>query len=225
MDTRKNTPACLRCGACCLRGGPALHQEDLPLLAAGTLARAHLLTLRAGEPVFENVAQVMTTLHSELVKVAWLPGEPGAANQGKAFACRFYAPEESACLIHETRPAECRALFCQDTAAIEALYARDRLTRAHIVDTRGSLWEIVSFHEESFPAATATALARASARGDRIAAREFEALADAERRFREAFAARTALPPQELEFYFGRSLAQVCAPLLGTPSLGEKKSG
>ena len=214
MDTPKSSPECLRCGACCLRGGPALHQEDLPLIAAGPLPRAPLLTLRTGEPVFENVAQVMTTLHSELVKVAWLPNEPGATPRANAFACRFYAPEASACLIHETRPAECRALFCQDTAAIEALYARDRLTRAHIVDTRGSLWEVVSFHEESFPASTATALARDAVRGDRIAARELEALTDAERRFREAFAARTALPPQELDFYFGRSLALICAPLL-----------
>ncbi|MFP5238646.1 MAG: YkgJ family cysteine cluster protein [Acidobacteriota bacterium] len=218
MSATNNPPECRRCGACCLRGGPALHLEDLPLLAAGTLARSHLLTLRAGEPVFENVAQVMTTLHSELVKVAWLPGEPGAQQSGNSFACRFYAPESSACLIHASRPAECRALFCQDTAAIEALYARDRLTRAHVVDTRGSLWEVVSFHEESFPASTATALARAAARGDRIAARELEALTGAELRFRAAFAARTALPPQELDFYFGRSLGLICAPLLGRKS-------
>ncbi|WP_243438597.1 YkgJ family cysteine cluster protein [Fundidesulfovibrio soli] len=212
MSTPKSPPECLRCGACCLRGGPALHLEDLPLIAAGTLTRAHLVTLRAGEPAFDNVAQVMTTLHSELVKVAWNPHEPGVQPGANAFACRFYAPEGSACLIHETRPAECRALYCQDTAAIEALYARDRLTRAHIVDTRGSLWEVVSFHEESFPAATTTALARAAAHGDRIAARELEALTEAERRFREAFAARTALPQQELDFYFGRSLAQLCIP-------------
>jgi len=221
MNSLKNTPTCRRCGRCCLQGGPALHLEDLPLLATGTLLRGHLLTLRAGEPVHENVAGALATLHSELVKIAWMPPPEPPTQEGPEtapqFACRFYQPESSSCLIHGNRPAECRALFCEDTAAIEALYARDRLTRAHIVDTRGSLWEVVSFHEESFPASTATALARAAARGDRIAARELEALTEAERRFRQAFAVRTGQSPGELDFYFGRPLDAVCAPLLWRP--------
>lgn len=203
MTMRTRKPHCRRCGQCCIKGGPALHQEDLPLLAAGVLKRAHLVTLRAGEPVHENVAGKVTELDTEIVKVA---------GGGAGFTCRFYDRQGKACLIHGNRPAECRALFCEDTSSIEALYSRDRLTRADIVDTGGGLWELVDFHGQAFPAAMAASLARQASDGRRGAIETLMELVEAEQSFRRAFLERTGATPEELDFYFGRSLARICAP-------------
>ncbi|MFZ5425591.1 MAG: YkgJ family cysteine cluster protein [Thermodesulfobacteriota bacterium] len=203
MNTHLHSPTCRRCGQCCLKGGPALHLEDLPLLAAGVLKRARLMTLRAGEPVHENVAGKVTELDTEIVKVA---------GGGAGFACGFLDPRANACLIHENRPAECRALFCEDTSAIEGLYLRGRLTRADIVDTGGGLWELVEFHGQAFPAAMAASLARQAWDGSRRAIVTLTDLVEAEQSFRRAFLDRTGVTPEELDFYFGRSLARICAP-------------
>jgi len=203
MTPPPHSPSCRRCGQCCLKGGPALHLEDLPLIVAGVLKRAHLVTLRVGEPVHENVAGKVAELDSEIVKIA---------GSGVGFACRFHDREGKACLIHENRPSECRALFCEDTSGIEALYARDRLTRADIMDTGGGLWELVAFHDQAFPAAMAAALARQASDGRRRALETLGELVEAEQSFRRAFLERTGATPEELDFYFGRSLARICAP-------------
>lgn len=196
-------PACRRCGICCQKGGPALHLEDLPLVRDGVLARAGLFTIRAGETVCDGVAGGLAELETEIVKIA---------PAGQGFACRFHAPEAQACRIHGTRPAECRALNCEDTREIEALYAVGRLTRAGLIGASGGLWELVVFHDASFPAGAAMDLARRAAAGSREALFELRGLAQAEDAFRSAFLERMGLAPAELDFYFGRSLRRICAP-------------
>lgn len=196
---------CRRCGVCCQKGGPALHRADRALLQDGLLPRRLLVTLRMGEPVFDNVAARLTQLAQEIVKIA---GPTGLA------PCPLHRQAEtSACAIHERRPAECRALDCHDTAAIEALYRADRLRRADIVHTGGGLWQIITLHEERFPAGQAVLLARRAAGGDRDASAQLAVLTEGERDFRIAFAARFDPAPDHLDFLFGRSLAQIVAPL------------
>ncbi|KAF0232417.1 MAG: hypothetical protein FD177_2554 [Desulfovibrionaceae bacterium] len=201
--TRSDSPVCRRCGRCCESGGPALHLADLALVEAGLILRRDLVTLRSGEVVHENVAGGLNTLTTELVKLA---------GRAVGFSCRFHDAARKVCAIHETRPVECRALFCEDTTAIEGLYLKDRATRADIIAPGGGLWELVEFHERTWPAAMAVSLARKAARGD-VAARESLAeLASAEAAFREAFRKRAGLADEELDYYFGRSLKRICAP-------------
>ncbi len=194
---------CERCGTCCQAGGPALHREDLRLFDAGVLTRAHLVTLRRGEPVHDNVAGVLAELPEEVVKIAGLAG---------AQACRFHDVAARACAIHDNAPLECRALFCRDTSGIEAVYATGRLTRADLVGSAGALWELVSFHDARFSAGEAAALARRAVRADAAARQALAELVRAEAHFRQEFCERTGLGPDDLDFYFGRALSRVCAP-------------
>ena len=191
-------PSCRRCGTCCKKGGPALHTDDLDLLAAGRLARNHLVTLRRGETVRENVAGGLAALEREMVKLG---------NCGPDWVCRLYQPDIQACLLHPHRPAECRALFCDAPEGLQALYARYRLTRADIVGMDGALGELIVFHDQAFPAGEACALARAAATGDQEALALFTDMAEREQAFRAAFLERTRADRAELDFYFGRSLA------------------
>ncbi|GAB6038174.1 hypothetical protein JCM15519_27330 [Fundidesulfovibrio butyratiphilus] len=176
---------------------------DTVLLGGGLLLREHLVTLRRGEPAYDNVADRLVGLAVEIIKIG---GENGAQ------ACRFHRPERQECSIHEKRPIECRALDCRDTRAIEALYDKDRLCRAALVNTQSALWEIVAFHERTFSAIHAVSLARRIVAGDRAAEHELADLARREADFRMAFAERFDNPPGEMDFLFGRSLAQVLAP-------------
>jgi len=202
-NTSSGTPVCRRCGRCCESGGPALHRADLALVEAGVIQRRDLVTLRSGEVVHENVAGGLATLTTELVKLA---------GRGSGFSCRFHDASAKACGIHDSRPVECRALFCEDTTAIKGLYREERATRADMIAPGGGLWELVEFHERTWPAAMAVTLARKAARGDVAARESLAGLASAEAAFREAFRQRAGLADEELDYYFGRSLARICAP-------------
>ena len=194
-------PVCRRCGQCCRAGGPALHLADLPLVRSGTLLRAHLVTLRRGETVNENVTGKRIVLTQEMVKIA---------GQEKSRACFFHDATLRACRIHPNHPLECRTLFCEDTAAIRAIYQQDRLTRADILNARGGLWELTRFHDQTFPADTAADLARKTKAGRGGAKERLLAMARAETSFRQTFQEKTGAAVRELDFYFGRSLTRIC---------------
>lgn len=190
--------SCQRCGTCCRKGGPALHNDDLPLLASGRLGRRHLITLRRGETVRENVAGGLAELEREMVKIG---------GNGPDWTCRLYQPAMRTCLIHKHRPAECRALFCDAPESLKALYNRDRLVRADIIDPNGALWELITFHDQTFPTQAACALAREAAGNAAEARAQLADMVEREQAFRAAFLERAQVDPAELDFYFGRSLA------------------
>ena len=52
---REPISECVRCGTCCGKGGPAFHHEDKMLIEQGIILSKHLYTIRAGEPVYDNV--------------------------------------------------------------------------------------------------------------------------------------------------------------------------
>lgn len=193
-------PKCRRCGQCCRLGGPALHVRDLPRLRPGLIERVHLVTLRAGETVRDNVAGILGVLDREIVKLAPAGEDP---------ACRFLAAGDdgrAVCSIHRHRPEECRTLSCREPEPLAAMYRRDRLTRAELVDASGALWELITFHESAFPARLAAELARA---GDADSLARLSDLAGREASFRRAFRERLGLAAPELDFYFGRSLVRL----------------
>jgi len=152
--------------------------------------------------VRDNVAGALTVLEGEMVRIAWA---------GESPACIFHDALSHLCLIHTDRPCECRALFCEETSAIEALYRQDRLTRADILNTDSGLWELARFHDRTFPAGMASDLARRAAAGGQDARERLAEMVRAEASFRRTFQEKTGVPEKELDFYFGRSLTRICS--------------
>ncbi|OLN27926.1 hypothetical protein DVDV_1891 [Desulfovibrio sp. DV] len=203
MPSPTPAPTCRRCGRCCRLGGPALHAADLPLIHQGRLTPAQLVTLRRGEGVTDNVAGTVGPSPAELVKVRPVAG-------GRA--CLLYR-DPPACAIHDAGPLECRALFCDDPAALAALYAADRLTRADLIEPGSALAELCAHHEAETDLARLAGLCRLAAAGDQAAREQVAALARFDAAMRELLPARLGLDPDTLPFYLGRPLAEALPAL------------
>ncbi len=139
MKQRNAQENCTRCGQCCLNGGGALHVEDVALFQHGVLRTAHVLTLRAGEPAFDQPAGVVRPLAAELCKLA-------AGADGKA--CLFYRPEIPGCGIYQERPLECRLLACWAPEALTSRYQEGRLQRKDLLPAGSGALELARMHEE-----------------------------------------------------------------------------
>ncbi len=193
-----NTPAeCRRCGTCCRKGGPGLHLGDLPLYVSGRLPRASLVTLRAGELVFDNVAGKVEPLAEEMIKIRSVPGG----------ACVFLY-DASQCAVYRDRPVECRTLFCQAPEAVASMYRQDRLTRRDLIQTGGALFELILYHEERCSQALAASLAAALESGDDAAGKELFSLTRFDEEFRAVLVERAGIDPAELPLYLGRRLTE-----------------
>ncbi len=131
--------ACRQCGTCCRKGGPALHKEDRHLVMNGLIPADSLYTIRTGEPVQDNVADRLAYASGDILKIK---------GHGDGWCCRFLDDEIDRCTIYDRRPAECRAMQCWDTAAIEALYDRDRLTRKDLLEEVEGLWDLIADHDQ-----------------------------------------------------------------------------
>ena len=59
--------ACQRCGTCCQKGGPALHQVDKELVDEGHLPASCLYTLRCGELARDPISGDLVELPTELI--------------------------------------------------------------------------------------------------------------------------------------------------------------
>ena len=137
-QTPSTGQSCRRCGTCCRKGGPALHRQDAPLINDGRIPAEALYTIRPGEPVQDNVAGHLSFAEDDIIKIR-------GRNDG--WCCRFLEEATNRCTIYDHRPAECRALQCWDTRAIEALYAQERLTRRDLLQGVAGLWELIEDHE------------------------------------------------------------------------------
>jgi len=187
---------CIRCGECCRSGGPALHEEDLALIREGVISASDLITLRAGEPVFDQPSGGLAVLKAEMVKLR---------GRGGDWACLYFEPDGAGCAIYEHRPAECRALKCWDTSDLAAMYERGRITRARILGP-GAM-DIVAGHEARCPVSRAVNLAVSGA------GMELSAMYDYDTALRETLTERGA-SPHELDFLLGRPLRRVVERIL-----------
>ncbi|GAB7081224.1 YkgJ family cysteine cluster protein [Megalodesulfovibrio paquesii] len=159
---------CIRCGACCRDGGPALHRQDLALLTPDPggvrpfLDISDLVTLRVGEPVRDQPAGGVTILAVEMVKIRG----KGLAHGGDDWTCVFYDAAESACVRHPWRPWECRLQDCRNPGPLREAYAEERLTRFEIMPAGGRLASLAAMHEARCSVAEMARLALAFRRGD-----------------------------------------------------------
>lgn len=214
MPAEPHDPAaCRRCGECCLSGGPVLHAADLDLVRSGVLDLDDLVTLRAGEPVMDQPRGLASRLAAEAVKIRGMDSPP----DGRTWTCCFYRPEDRACAIYDTRPAECRALFCDDPSRLEAMYERDRITRADILPPGHPLLDLIAEQEARCPAGRvvdlAEAILRAEPQGRRALADQLAPLIAWDRQVRAALAGKAGPLSAAEHFLLGRPPHQVLAPL------------
>ncbi len=190
---------CQRCGTCCKAGGPALHREDIGLVQSGKIPLKDLYTIRKGELARDNVKGTLQPVASELIKIK---------GQGRTWTCRHYHAESKGCTIYNNRPLECRVLNCRDTAAIEAIYNQQRLTRKDLLEEIPHLWGLVEEHEKKCSYRILSELAdRLKAGPDPAAADSLVEMAGYDAHLRALIAEKERPDPALLDFLFGRPLA------------------
>ncbi len=135
---KREQNACRRCGTCCEKGGPALHHGDKTLVEEGRIPAKYLFTIRKGEPVYDNVKGNTLFAQTDIIKIKSKKGRTG---------CVFFNAPIHGCEVYDNRPVECHVLKCWDTAAIEALYFKDRLIRRDLLSDVKGMWELILEHE------------------------------------------------------------------------------
>ncbi|MBI5844299.1 MAG: YkgJ family cysteine cluster protein [Deltaproteobacteria bacterium] len=202
---KDGSKGCRRCGTCCEKGGPALHESDLGLLERGAIPLSCLVTYRLGETVRDDIKGILAPLDGEIVKIKSVAG---------GSACVFYKGKRKGCGIYGERPLECRLLNCRDTSAIEAAYSKDRLARADILTKNEKLLKLAVAHEERCSMLKIARLAAdLSGPGGTAAADELLDLLQYDHFMRPFLVQKANIPENMLEFLFGRPLSGAIAGL------------
>lgn len=189
---------CKRCGTCCREGGPALHREDQALVKSGQIPLKDLYTIRRGELARDNVKGTLQPVASELIKIK---------GQGRSWTCRYYHEKSKGCTSYNDRPLECRVLNCRDTAAIEAIYNQQRLTRKDLLEEIPHLWGLVEEHEKKCGYRVLAELAdRLKAGPDQAAADSLSEMVGYDGHLRALITEKGKPEPALLDFLFGRPL-------------------
>ena len=206
MDETGKRTECERCGTCCCKGGPTLHEADLALVEQGVIALDQLFTLRKGEIVENQIQGERMFLDEELVKVKGTGGK---------WTCVFFREEDTSCSIYGNRPQECRAFKCWDTAELEALYEKDRVTRQDLYTRAGWELDLAAEHERRCSLVRlrelGVALVKARKAGeDRTAIQnELLEMVRYDEALRDLTSDRAGLSRESLDCLFGRPLVDV----------------
>lgn len=134
--------SCIRCGTCCLKGGPTLHQEDKKILLAGHVGHQHLVTIRKGELALNPVSGKLEPVPHELIKIR---------GNEKDWSCCFYIKKEASCAIYVHRFIECRLLKCWDTSEIMPVIGKNTIIRADIINPNDPILKVIETHEQECP--------------------------------------------------------------------------
>ena len=144
QETQKKIPrnTCIRCGTCCLKGGPVLHHEDKKLLRAGHIGYQHLITIRKGEMAFDPVLDRLKPVSQEFIKVR---------GKGDKWSCCFYDEKNSSCNIYRHRFLECRLLKCWAPSDLLRMIGKNTIVRADIINPDDPIMRIIEIHEQECP--------------------------------------------------------------------------
>lgn len=140
--TSKEITCCIRCGTCCLKGGPILHHEDKQILREEHIGYQHLVTIRKDELAHNPMNGKLEPVPQELIKVV---------GKGEDWSCIFYDGERSSCTIYKHRFLECRLLQCWDTSKIMAVIGKDTIIRADIINPNDPIMHVIETHEQECP--------------------------------------------------------------------------
>ena len=189
---------CQRCGTCCKAGGPALHLEDIELVQSGKLPLQDLYTIRTGEMARDNVKGTLSPVATELIKIRGV---------GRTWTCCYYDEDSKGCTVYDNRPLECRLLNCRDTAAIEAVYEKGRLTRKDLLADVPQMWDLVTDHEKKCGYKALAVLAeKVKAGSDTAAINSLVEMVGYDQHLRELIREKGQLDTSLLEFLFGRPM-------------------
>ena len=204
MESEKKIESCIRCGECCEKGGPTLHSEDRIFLQKGVLRPTHLFTLRAGELAYHPLEERLIELSDDMIKIKSTDGSS---------ACTFYDADHQACAIYESRPLECRALKCWDTAEVEGLFMQDLLSRLDLCPKGSAVADLISAYERSFPPGRIYGLLSeaGSQEGTQQSSPEIKQMVSTDEAFRQKVVEAMGLKVDELEFFFGRPVKSLIA--------------
>lgn len=199
---------CIRCGTCCQKGGPTLHNKDKKLILEGHLGYHHLITIRKGEPAFNPLSNQLEPVRHELVKVA---------GKGKTWACLFYDEKKASCTIYKHRPLECRLLTCWDTSKILPVIGKDTLSRADIILPSDPVLQLVKAHEKKCPVTKAVTLVSTLKKknNDPKSLAKLKTLFQQDIDIRSKAVSEFKLSLAVELFYFGRPLFKILNPQKG----------
>ena len=201
MDPRLNQSHCKRCGTCCVKGGPALHLEDLEIVQSGKIPLKDLYTIREGELARDNVKGGLEPVLSELIKIK---------GKGRTWTCLYYDEQSKGCAVYEDRPVECRVLDCTDTRAIEALYDTRRLSRKDLLEGVPRLWDLVTEHEKRCACHLLADFAkRLEDAKDKAAAEKITEMVGYDSHLRAVIREKGGPDPAMFDFLFGRPLTDI----------------
>ncbi len=202
MDSVSNQifSECQRCGTCCKKGGPALHDEDKQIIDCGNLPLAALYTIRKGELATDNVSGGIIRLQAEIIKIK---------SCSDSSACMYFNDEEMSCRIYDHRPVECRTLECWNTKKIEAIYAHTRLTRCLVLEKAGWLTDLVKAHESKCDLKRIQDLAESRESGDSTATCGLIEIVNYDFYLRKLVVEKGKVDPEMLDFLFGRPLSAI----------------
>lgn len=196
--TRIRRQECRRCGTCCSKGGPALHELDLDLYFEKHLDKSHLFTLRKGELAFDNVRNKVIELPEEIIRIR---------SEQKHKACIFFDAWQKSCSIYAHRPWECRVLKCWDTDELERDYDQNRLSRLDLIDSSSALGEIITAHENNCSYAQVKELvADIKKQKDQPALDKLGFMLEYDWALREQIGHKAGASQEELNFLLGRAL-------------------
>ncbi|UCD81115.1 MAG: YkgJ family cysteine cluster protein [Desulfobacterales bacterium] len=195
-----STRACVRCGTCCEKGGPAFHRDDRMLIEKGLIPSKYLYTIRRGEFAHDNVRGRLMPVDSDIIKI-----------KGKedTWTCVFFDEAEKSCTIYKDRPQECRALKCWDTQELEKIYAGRRLTRQDLMSGVVGLWDLIKDHQKRCDYEKIRNLIKALQSGHgQHARRRLAEIIRYDLEIRELVVSKGAMDPEMLDFLFGRPLTK-----------------
>ena len=188
---------CIRCGTCCMKGGPTLHEEDAILFSKGVLKRKHVYTLRKSE-VVRNIDDALMVLEQEIIKIK---------GQGEAWSCMFYDDDQRACGIYTHRPLECRALKCWDLRGFKKVMARPCLQRSDLIKPDDGILKIISAHDQRCAYETLESAVRGLEGPDPDkAVGSIVALLQYDHYIRPFLTEKLKVDPNAMDFFFGRPL-------------------
>ena len=189
---------CIRCGTCCKKGGPAFHHADKRLIEEGIIDSRCLYTIRRGELAYDNVRKCLIPADSDIIKLK---------GQNDSWTCVFFDENQTACRIYAHRPVECKALQCWNTAEVEKIYTKNRLTRADLISEIEGLWDLLEDHQRRCDYGTIHRLVKALDGPQKDKARQqLIEIIQYDIEIRKLVVDRAELDGDMMDFLFGRPL-------------------
>jgi Fe-S-cluster containining protein len=171
------------------------------LVENGPVHTRHLYTIRKGELARDQIRGGLIRVESELIKIK---------GRGRSWTCLFLDEDSDRCRIYAHRPLECRELECWDTARIEQVYDRGRLSRRALLSGLPGRWELIEDHERrcGYDRIRGWLQSMNGPHAQEARARLSESQAyDAE--LRKLLVARGCVEPGQLDFLLGRPVEMV----------------